>query len=217
MFLNLQLLDHLRMNRSNLKPPQIQMLEHLEKQMSSLQQVFINFLKCYSWSNSANIHICLCLIRLHPMKRQAAAGGQPRPGLPNGPSADPFNHHQHHAGPSNGSCSSSPSEAKMENRTDHTQGPGGGDASNGNVPYLQPNSLPHNRTAAGQPSTNSTWSPSPAEETWKSQQLNTNTQVTDEQTATHSLLDCVVNILLLLLLFSVSLKTSFFFFFTPGA
>uniref|UniRef100_A0A3P8UUU9 [histone H3]-trimethyl-L-lysine(27) demethylase n=1 Tax=Cynoglossus semilaevis TaxID=244447 RepID=A0A3P8UUU9_CYNSE len=115
---------------SNLKPPQIQMLEHLEKQMSSLQQ-----------------------------KRQAAAGGQPRPGLPNGPSADPFNHH--HAGPSNGSCSSSPSEAKMENRTDHTQGPGGGDASNGNVPYLQPNSLPHNRTAAGQPSTNSTWSPSP--------------------------------------------------------
>ncbi|XP_024919475.1 histone demethylase UTY [Cynoglossus semilaevis] len=70
----------------------------------------------------------------------------------------------------------SPSEAKMENRTDHTQGPGGGDASNGNVPYLQPNSLPHNRTAAGQPSTNSTWSPSPAEETWKSQQLNTNTQ-----------------------------------------
>uniref|UniRef100_A0A3P8UNR5 [histone H3]-trimethyl-L-lysine(27) demethylase n=1 Tax=Cynoglossus semilaevis TaxID=244447 RepID=A0A3P8UNR5_CYNSE len=156
---------------SNLKPPQIQMLEHLEKQMSSLQQkVFFFFLKCYSWSNSANIHICLCLIRLHPMKRQAAAGGQPRPGLPNGPSADPFNHH--HAGPSNGSCSSSPSEAKMENRTDHTQGPGGGDASNGNVPYLQPNSLPHNRT----PSTNSTWSPSPAEETWKSQQLNTNTQ-----------------------------------------
>lgn len=144
------------------------------------------------------------------MKQQAAAGGQPRPGLPNGPSADPFNHH--HAGPSNGSCSSSPSEAKMENRTDHTQGPGGGDASNGNVPYLQPNSLPHNRTAAGQPSTNSTWSPSPAEETWKSQQLNTNTQVTNEQTATHSLLDCVVNILLLLLLFSISLKTSFFFY-----
>ncbi|XP_041662635.1 lysine-specific demethylase 6A [Cheilinus undulatus] len=167
----LQQLDHLRSNRANLKPPQVQMLEQLENQFSLMQQ------------------------HQQQMRQQAAAGGQPRPGLPNGPLAEPSCHpagltrssplnHTAIRAPciaqptANGSCSSSPS-AGLPGHLDknHSLGLGGGGASNGNVPYPQQNSLPHNCTAASQPSTSSTTSsPSHTDESWRSQQRNTNTQ-----------------------------------------
>uniref|UniRef100_A0A8C9YBB7 [histone H3]-trimethyl-L-lysine(27) demethylase n=1 Tax=Sander lucioperca TaxID=283035 RepID=A0A8C9YBB7_SANLU len=150
----LQHLDHLRTNRANLKPPQVQMLEQLENQFSLMQQ--------------------------HQQQH-----GQPRPSLPNGPLAESSHHHAglSRASPlnhtairapcvprptANGSCSSSPSAGLLGHLDkNHTLGLGGGGASNGNVPYTQQNSLPHNCTAANHPSTN---------ETWRSQQRNTTTQ-----------------------------------------
>ncbi|XP_047456768.1 lysine-specific demethylase 6A isoform X2 [Mugil cephalus] len=167
----LQQLDHLRTNRANLKPPQLQMLEQLESQFSLMQQ------------------------QQQQMRQQAAAGGQPRPSLHNGPLAEPS--HLHHAGLSrnsplnhaairppcvpqptaNGSCSSPSAGPLGHLDKNHTLGLGGGGASNGNVPYPQQNSLPHNCTAASHPSTSSTTSsPSHADETWRSQQRNTTTQ-----------------------------------------
>uniref|UniRef100_A0A8D0CYR8 [histone H3]-trimethyl-L-lysine(27) demethylase n=1 Tax=Sander lucioperca TaxID=283035 RepID=A0A8D0CYR8_SANLU len=165
----LQHLDHLRTNRANLKPPQVQMLEQLENQFSLMQQ--------------------------HQQQQQAAASGQPRPSLPNGPLAESSHHHAglSRASPlnhtairapcvprptANGSCSSSPSAGLLGHLDkNHTLGLGGGGASNGNVPYTQQNSLPHNCTAANHPSTSSTTSsPSHADETWRSQQRNTTTQ-----------------------------------------
>lgn len=133
------------------------------------------------------------------MKQPAAAGGQLRPSLPNGPSAEPPHHPAGlpHSSPLNhtagrpprftlpattGPCSSS---AVVPGHTDavslgnnHTVGLGGGGTSNGKVPYPQQNSLPHNCTAASHPSTSSTiGSPSQADEPWRSQQRNTTTQV----------------------------------------
>ncbi|MEQ2178606.1 hypothetical protein GOODEAATRI_015794, partial [Goodea atripinnis] len=131
------------------------------------------------------------------MRQQATADAQPRSSLPNGPSADPpHNSSLSHTSPlnhiasrppcvthptANGSCSSSPS-AGLPGHLDlknHTAGLGGGGASNGNVPYPQQNSLPHTCTATSQPSTTSSTntSPSNADETWRSQQRNTTTQV----------------------------------------
>ncbi|XP_047198464.1 lysine-specific demethylase 6A isoform X2 [Hippoglossus stenolepis] len=171
----LQLLDHLRTNRANLKPPQVQMLEQLEHQFTLMQQ------------------------HQQQARQQAAAGGQPRPSLPNGPSADPSHHHadlprasplNHTAPPAtaNGSCSSSPSVGPLGHLDrNHTLGLGGGGASNGNVPYPQQNSLPHNCTAASHPSTSSTTSsPSHADETWRSQQRNTTTQGLQKGPGSHS-------------------------------
>ncbi|XP_034429129.1 lysine-specific demethylase 6A isoform X2 [Hippoglossus hippoglossus] len=171
----LQLLDHLRTNRANLKPPQVQMLEQLENQFTLMQQ------------------------HQQQARQQAAAGGQPRPSLPNGPSADPSHHHadlprasplNHTAPPAtaNGSCSSSPSVGPLGHLDrNHTLGLGGGGASNGNVPYPQQNSLPHNCTAASHPSTSSTTSsPSHADETWRSQQRNTTTQGLQKGPGSHS-------------------------------
>ncbi|XP_022057199.1 lysine-specific demethylase 6A isoform X2 [Acanthochromis polyacanthus] len=177
----LQHLDHLRTNRANLKPPQLQMLEQLENQFSLMQQ------------------------HQQQMRQQAAAGGQPRPSLPNGPLAESSPHHAglprttplNHTAirppcvtqpTANGSCSSSPS-AGLQGHLDknHTLGLGGGGASNGNVPYPQQNSLPHNCTAASHPSTSSTTSsPSHADETWRSQQRNTTTQGLQKGPGSHS-------------------------------
>ncbi|CAJ1078914.1 lysine-specific demethylase 6A isoform X2 [Xyrichtys novacula] len=177
----LQHLEHLRSNRANLKPPQVQMLEQLENQFSLMQQ------------------------HQQQMRQQAAAGGQPRPSLPNGPLAEPSLHaaglnrtsplnHTAIRPPcvtqptANGSCSSSPS-AGLPGHLDknHTLGLGGGGASNGNVPYPQQNSLPHNCTAASHPSTSSTTSsPSHTDETWRSQQRNTNTQGLQKGPGSHS-------------------------------
>uniref|UniRef100_A0AAQ5YXD6 [histone H3]-trimethyl-L-lysine(27) demethylase n=1 Tax=Amphiprion ocellaris TaxID=80972 RepID=A0AAQ5YXD6_AMPOC len=167
----LQHLDHLRTNRANLKPPQLQMLEQLENQFSLMQQ------------------------HQQQMRQQAAAGGQPRPSLPNGPLAESSPHHAglprtsplNHTAirppcvtqpTANGSCSSSPS-AGLQGHLDknHTLGLGGGGASNGNVPYPQQNSLPHNCTAASHPSTN---------DTWRSQQRNTTTQGLQKGPGSHS-------------------------------
>lgn len=130
------------------------------------------------------------------MRQQAAAGSQPQPSLPNSPLAESPNHHAglSHTSPlnhtairppcvtqptANGSCSSSPSAGLLGHLDkNHALGLGGGGASNGNVPYLQQNTLPHNCTAASHPSTSSTTSsPSHADETWRSQQRNTTTQV----------------------------------------
>uniref|UniRef100_A0AAX7UQV6 [histone H3]-trimethyl-L-lysine(27) demethylase n=1 Tax=Astatotilapia calliptera TaxID=8154 RepID=A0AAX7UQV6_ASTCA len=160
-------LEHLRTNRANLNPHQLQMLEQLEKQFSLMQH----------------------------HQQQAAAGGQPRPSLPNGELAGPSPHHAGFSRTSplnhtatrppcvtqptaNGSCSTSPS-AGLPGHPDknHNLGLGGGGASNGNVPYPQQNSLPHNCKAASQPSTN---------ETWRSQQRNTTTQGLQKGPGSHS-------------------------------
>uniref|UniRef100_A0A674CPN6 [histone H3]-trimethyl-L-lysine(27) demethylase n=1 Tax=Salmo trutta TaxID=8032 RepID=A0A674CPN6_SALTR len=139
------LLDQLRTNRASLKPPQMQMLDQLEKQFSLMQQ------------------------------HQHQAAGQLRPTLPNGPSLSPNSLPSPHplsrtspvsqttarppctAQPmANTSLSSSPL-GQLGNPEGGTVGnnrtPGGG--SNGNVPYLQQNCLPHNcnATSTSNPST----------------------------------------------------------------
>uniref|UniRef100_A0A668VM76 [histone H3]-trimethyl-L-lysine(27) demethylase n=1 Tax=Oreochromis aureus TaxID=47969 RepID=A0A668VM76_OREAU len=178
--IKLQHLEHLRTNRANLSPHQLQMLEQLEKQFSLMQQ-----------------H--------QQMRQQAAAGGQLRPSLPNGPLAEPSPHHAGFSRTSplnhtatqppcvtqptaNGSCSTSPSAGLLRHPDkNHNLGLGGGGASNGNVPYPQQNSLPHNCTAASHPSTSSTTSsPSQTDETWRSQQRNTTTQGLQKGPGSHS-------------------------------
>nr|XP_043875984.1 lysine-specific demethylase 6A isoform X3 [Solea senegalensis] len=184
----LQLLDHLRTNRANLKPPQVQMLEQLEKQFSVMQQQQ----------------------QQQQLRQQAvtaaAASGQMKPLLPNGAAAVPPHHHHtgltrsssssspvnHAPAPPNGSCSSSPASGTSlghQDRKNHSLGVAGGGASNGNnnnVPYPQQNSLPHNCTAASQPSTSTTSSPSHSDETWRSQQPNTTTQGLHKDPGSHS-------------------------------
>uniref|UniRef100_A0AAQ5ZM83 [histone H3]-trimethyl-L-lysine(27) demethylase n=1 Tax=Amphiprion ocellaris TaxID=80972 RepID=A0AAQ5ZM83_AMPOC len=67
----LQVLEQLRSNRANLKPPQLQMLEQLEAQLAIMQQ------------HQHQVKI------LHQMySRTNASGGQVRPSLPNGPTAN---------------------------------------------------------------------------------------------------------------------------------
>uniref|UniRef100_A0A8C2L5K6 [histone H3]-trimethyl-L-lysine(27) demethylase n=1 Tax=Cyprinus carpio TaxID=7962 RepID=A0A8C2L5K6_CYPCA len=162
----LQLLEQLRTNRANLKPVQLQMLEQLEKQLSLMQQ------------NQQ--------MRLNAM-------GQIRPSVSNGPIADPSlpmnsnstssSQHPHIAlfrTPSahsrcaaqqiaNGPIPASPAPCTagtMGNADAISVGnnhlPGSG--SNGNVPYLRQNALPHNCT-------NPT-SSSSDDEPWKSQHIN---------------------------------------------
>uniref|UniRef100_A0A9R1SJ76 [histone H3]-trimethyl-L-lysine(27) demethylase n=2 Tax=Cyprinus carpio TaxID=7962 RepID=A0A9R1SJ76_CYPCA len=161
-----QLLEQLRTNRANLKPVQLQMLEQLEKQLSLMQQ------------NQQ--------MRLNAM-------GQIRPSVSNGPIADPSlpmnsnstssSQHPHIAlfrTPSahsrcaaqqiaNGPIPASPApctSGTMGNADAISVGnnhlPGSG--SNGNVPYLRQNALPHNCT-------NPT-SSSSDDEPWKSQHSN---------------------------------------------
>lgn len=133
---------------------------------------------------------------VYQTRQQAAAGGQPQPNFSNGPSAESSPHPGHpHTSPvshtscrppcvlhptTNGPCSSNPSEG-LPGHLDlknHSPVLGGGSASNGNVPYLQQNTLPHTCTGASHPSTSSTTSsPSPADDTGRSQQRNTTTQV----------------------------------------
>ncbi|KAJ8247024.1 hypothetical protein GJAV_G00257900 [Gymnothorax javanicus] len=158
----LQLLDQLRANRASLKPMQVQMLGQLENQFALMQQ--------------------------HQQMRPNAAA-LPRPSLPNGPtlsSALPANPphpaQPPHAPPqpvrppctgqpmANGPflLGSSPCSAAGKPGTadaisvgnNHTTGMG----SNGNVPYLQRNALPHNCTTPT--------SSSSAEELWKNQHVN---------------------------------------------
>uniref|UniRef100_A0A671XTI9 [histone H3]-trimethyl-L-lysine(27) demethylase n=1 Tax=Sparus aurata TaxID=8175 RepID=A0A671XTI9_SPAAU len=148
-----------------------------------------------AWSALLFAFNLFCFSSLCQMRQQAAAGSQPQPSLPNGPLAESPNHHAglSHTSPlnhtairppcvtqptANGSCSSSPSAGLLGHLDkNHALGLGGGGASNGNVPYLQQNTLPHNCTAASHPSTN---------ETWRSQQRNTTTQGLQKGPGSHS-------------------------------
>ncbi|KAJ8282520.1 hypothetical protein COCON_G00050390 [Conger conger] len=152
----LQLLDQLRTNKASLKPLQVQMLEQLENQFALMQQ----------------------------QMRQNAAG-LVRPSIPNGPtlsSSLPNNPpppaqqpHPHPPQPVRLPCANGPfplgpapcSAAGKPGGADtisvgnnHTTGMG----SNGNVPYLQRNALPHNCTTPT--------SSGSAGELWKTQHVN---------------------------------------------
>ncbi|XP_051565613.1 lysine-specific demethylase 6A-like isoform X7 [Myxocyprinus asiaticus] len=163
----LQLLDQLRTNRAIMKPVQLQMLKQLEKQLSLIQQ------------NQQ--------MRLNAM-------GQVWPNVSNGPVADPSlpvnsnstssPHHTHIALSRTPSALSRCAAQPISNRpvpaspapccTARTLGntdavsvgnnhlPGSG--SNGNVPYLRQNALPHNCTTPTSSSMDG--------EPWKSQCVN---------------------------------------------
>uniref|UniRef100_A0A668AZZ7 [histone H3]-trimethyl-L-lysine(27) demethylase n=1 Tax=Myripristis murdjan TaxID=586833 RepID=A0A668AZZ7_9TELE len=160
---SLQLLDHLRTNRANLKPLQVQMLEQLENQFALMQQ--------HQQQVCPKTHI----LPNGPL----AEPSHPQAGLSR---SSPLNHTAVRppctAQPTaNGSCASSPAgplghpdAGSLGNN--HTLGPGGGGASNGNVPYPQQNSLPHNCTAAN--------------EAWRSQQRNNTTQGLQKGQGSHS-------------------------------
>lgn len=132
----------------------------------------------------------------YQMRQQASADGQPVANLPNGPSDNSPNH----AGLSctctlshtaiqptcvtqptvNGCTGSASPSAGLSGHLDkkHAFRLADDGASNGNMPYQQQNSLPHNCTATSHPNTSSTTgSPSHADRTWKSQQCNITTQV----------------------------------------
>uniref|UniRef100_A0A8C9V0I9 [histone H3]-trimethyl-L-lysine(27) demethylase n=1 Tax=Scleropages formosus TaxID=113540 RepID=A0A8C9V0I9_SCLFO len=149
----LQLLDHLRTNRANLKPIQLQMLEQLEGQFALMQQ--------------------------HQQQMRHGAPAPVPPVIPNGPTvnpslpADPLSAPPPHTtlfrtssaprptcpgqplsnGPS--PASSAPCGAAGTNHVVAA-------ASNGNVPYLEPNALPHNCTTPT----------SSANEPWMDQHVN---------------------------------------------
>lgn len=149
----------------------------------------IKKIKC-TYSEFLSLSILPCQLR-----QQAMAGAQLQPSLPNGPQAKspncreglPHSSPQNHAAirppcvvqpTANGSCSS-PSFGPLDTRSpagDHAAVSGGGSTSNGNVPYAQQNSLPHNCTGVSHPSTSSA-SPAHPDETWRSPHSNANTQV----------------------------------------
>ncbi|KAM6945569.1 LOW QUALITY PROTEIN: lysine-specific demethylase 6A-like [Aplochiton taeniatus] len=138
----LQLLEQLRGNRASLKPPQLQMLEQLEAQLNIMQQ--------------------------HQQQmRQNAQAGQPRPSLPNGPSAanalpsphpslHPGRPHPRGPGPqplTNGPLAPGHSVGNNGNphHPPHHHHHHHGAGANGDVPYLQPGALlPHTCTNSTQ-------------------------------------------------------------------
>ncbi|XP_072555680.1 lysine-specific demethylase 6A isoform X1 [Paramormyrops kingsleyae] len=132
----LQLLDQLRASRANLKPFQLQMLEQLESQFSLMQQ-------------------------RQQQVRHAAAIGQVRLPVPNGPGPGPPPPAHVAAQHPHGAASRMPGPACPGPPLSNGPFPpgsvpsGGGHhapglGSNGNVPYLQQNALPHARpTPAG--------------------------------------------------------------------
>ncbi|XP_051562010.1 lysine (K)-specific demethylase 6A, like isoform X2 [Myxocyprinus asiaticus] len=145
----LQLLEQLRVNRAALKPAQLQMLEQLEAQLSAMN--------------------------LHQQQMRLSSSGQIRPSLANGPSAE--SSLPAHTAPrspalrlpcnapslTNGPFLPSPAshtgpQPPHSVGNNHTPG----SRSNGDVPYLQPNTLPHNCTSPG--------------DVWKSQQHLNSTQ-----------------------------------------
>ncbi|XP_066543036.1 lysine-specific demethylase 6A isoform X4 [Hoplias malabaricus] len=169
----LQLLEHLRVNKINLKPVELQMLEQLEKQLVLMQQ--------------------------HQQIRLNAVG-ELRPTLSNGPVAEPSQadskslslpHHPHIAlshtpaslqpsvcspslqptanGPVVGSPTPCSTAAGALGHTEkHSVGNNHilGQGSNGNVPYLEQNELPHKCTTSTSSSGNINDLP------WKSQHAN---------------------------------------------
>ncbi|XP_066520691.1 lysine (K)-specific demethylase 6A, like isoform X2 [Hoplias malabaricus] len=141
----LQMLEQMRANRANLKPMQMQKLEQLEAQLSAMQS--------------------------HQQQMRQNASGQMRPTLPNGPIAGPSLPVQLPSrspavrlpctaqplanGPFPTSPSSGPRMGPHPPSVGNNHTPGTG--TNGDVPYLHPNALPHNCTSPG--------------DTWKSQHL----------------------------------------------
>uniref|UniRef100_A0A8C9U0C1 [histone H3]-trimethyl-L-lysine(27) demethylase n=1 Tax=Scleropages formosus TaxID=113540 RepID=A0A8C9U0C1_SCLFO len=159
----LQLLDHLRANRVTLKPDQQKMLEQLESQVTLMQQ--------------------------HQQQMREKSSGQVRATVPNGPSADPSLPPHPHAVLSRMPSGSQPAGRPLCSGQATTNGPlpagstpapahldtvpvgnnhAAGAGSNGNVPYLQQNALPHNCTS---PSSSSSCCSS-TEEQWKTQHTN---------------------------------------------
>uniref|UniRef100_A0A674CMM9 [histone H3]-trimethyl-L-lysine(27) demethylase n=1 Tax=Salmo trutta TaxID=8032 RepID=A0A674CMM9_SALTR len=199
----LQLLDQLRTNRASLKPPQMQMLDQLEKQFSLMQQHQHQVRQQAAGqlrptlpngpSLSPN-----SLPSPHPLSRTSPVSQTTaRPPCTAQPMA-------------NTSLSSSPlgqlgnpeGGTVGNNRTPGLPGAGtlpgglmGGGGSNGNVPYLQQNCLPHNcnATSTSNPSTptsnntsHSGNSTSNVEEAWKSQQRTNSTQGLHKGPGSHS-------------------------------
>ncbi|KTG42949.1 hypothetical protein cypCar_00027438 [Cyprinus carpio] len=123
----LQLLEQLRANRTSLKPLQLQMLEQLEAQLSVM----------------------------HQQQMRQNCSGQIRPTLPNGPSLPA---HPVPRGPavrppciaqplSNGPLPPGPRTGPQPPSVGNNHTPG--TRANGDVPYLHPNTLPHNCTSPG--------------------------------------------------------------------
>ncbi|XP_045066764.1 lysine-specific demethylase 6A isoform X4 [Coregonus clupeaformis] len=189
----LQLLDQLRTNRASLKPPQVQMLDQLENQFSLMQQHQHQVRQQAAGqlrptlpngpSLSPN-----SLPSPHPLSRTSPVSqttarppctAQPMANIPL--SSSPLGRR---GNPEAGTVGN--------NRTPGLPGAGtlpgglmGGGGSNGNVPYLQQNCLPHNCTATSTsnlstPTSNNTShssnNTSNAEEAWKSQQRTNSTQ-----------------------------------------
>ncbi|KAK3557079.1 hypothetical protein QTP70_024758 [Hemibagrus guttatus] len=132
----LQILEQLRANRASLKPVQLQMLEQLEAQLTAMQ--------------------------LHQQQMGQNAAGQMQPPLCNGPTPAPSLSQSCSlvlrppcaSQPlANGPLPTSPQSHLVGNN--HTPQPG----TNGDVPYLHSNVLPHNCTSLG--------------DAWESQHLST--------------------------------------------
>uniref|UniRef100_A0A8C2D2Z2 [histone H3]-trimethyl-L-lysine(27) demethylase n=1 Tax=Cyprinus carpio TaxID=7962 RepID=A0A8C2D2Z2_CYPCA len=126
-FCSAQLLEQLRANRTSLKPLQLQMLEQLEAQLSVM----------------------------HQQQMRQNCSGQIRPTLPNGPSLPA---HPVPRGPavrppciaqplSNGPLPPGPRTGPQPPSVGNNHTPG--TRANGDVPYLHPNTLPHNCTSPG--------------------------------------------------------------------
>ncbi|KAK6292508.1 hypothetical protein J4Q44_G00370920 [Coregonus suidteri] len=199
----LQLLDQLRTNRASLKPPQVQMLDQLENQFSLMQQHQHQVRQQAAGqlrptlpngpSLSPN-----SLPSPHPLSRTSPVSqttarppctAQPMANIPL--SSSPLGRR---GNPEAGTVGN--------NRTPGLPGAGtlpgglmGGGGSNGNVPYLQQNCLPHNCTATSTsnlstPTSNNTShssnNTSNAEEAWKSQQRTNSTQGLHKGPGSHS-------------------------------
>ncbi|KAK1798091.1 hypothetical protein P4O66_000586 [Electrophorus voltai] len=140
----LQLLEQMRATRAGLNPMQVQRLEQLEAQLSAMQ--------------------------LHQQQMRQSACAQVRPSLPNGPTPTPSLQPLPQGGAARGLCTAQPlpngpfpanpgsgaraSPHPLSVGNNHTRGTG----TNGDVPYLNPNALPHNCTSPG--------------DAWSSQHLN---------------------------------------------
>uniref|UniRef100_A0A8C1DVG8 [histone H3]-trimethyl-L-lysine(27) demethylase n=1 Tax=Cyprinus carpio carpio TaxID=630221 RepID=A0A8C1DVG8_CYPCA len=153
-----QLLEQLRTNRANLKPVQLQMLEQLEKQLSLMQQnqqvwsivsngpIADPSLPMNSNSTSSSHHPHIALSRTPSAHSRCAA--QP---IANGPVP---------ASPASCTAGTLGNTDAVSVGNNHLPGTG----SNGNVPYLRQNALPHNCTTPT--------SSSMDDEPWKSQHIN---------------------------------------------
>ncbi|KAK5920389.1 hypothetical protein CgunFtcFv8_024205 [Champsocephalus gunnari] len=149
----LQNLDHLRSNRANLKPPQVQILEQLEQQFVLMQQ-HQHRPSLPNGPLAELSHLNASLPRTSPLKHTSS---QPT---------------------ANGSCSSSPSSSSVGTLLghldkNHSVGLG---ASNGNVPYPQQNSPQQNSLPFPQQnSLPQPRSPSAVEDGWRNQQQRNDT------------------------------------------